>query len=116
MSAPLITAKVAAAIMGISAGAVYDLAAPRGPLPCYRFGGALRFDPADVDVYMQSCRCEPITRIKMSWPLPTKNLKALLPGEESDLLKLFRRDGIDPAKTKERRDAKVAKLAKQKKP
>jgi excisionase family DNA binding protein len=116
MTGPLITAKEAAAIMGISAGAVYDLAAPRGPLPCYRFGGALRFDPADVDTYMQSCRCEPVTPVKVSWPLPTKNLKALLPGEESDLLKSFRRDGIDVDKLNARRLAMRAKFDKQKKP
>jgi excisionase family DNA binding protein len=107
---PLITAKEAADIMGISVGAVYDRAAPRGSLPCYRFGGALRFDPADVDAYMQSCRCEPVARIKMSWPLSVQNLKALLPGEYS-LLKCFRKDGLDPFKAKERRDPKVAKLA-----
>lgn len=115
-----ITAKEVAAIRGIGTGAVYDRAAPRGPLTCYRFGGILRFDPADVDAYMQSCRCEPIDLVKIAGQAqlsrPTITLKASDPNEPSGLKAFFLRNGIDVDKVNERRLAKQAKLDKQKKP
>lgn len=43
----MLTAQHVAQQLGISARLVYDLHR-RGALPGYRFGGALRFDPADV--------------------------------------------------------------------
>ena len=41
-------AKEAAAILGVSPRAVYALAAPQGPIPCYRIGRTIVFDEADV--------------------------------------------------------------------
>lgn len=41
--------------LGISQRAVYA-AAEAGHLPCYRFGRAVRFDPADVEAFRASCR------------------------------------------------------------
>lgn len=46
----MLTAADVARTLGISARAVYDLAAS-GAIPTYRFGRAVRFDPADVEAY-----------------------------------------------------------------
>lgn len=49
----MITAKQAGLILGVSARAVYDLAAS-GRLPSYRpLPGAVRFDPADVETALR---------------------------------------------------------------
>lgn len=51
----MLTAAEVASQLGISARLVYDLAR-RGILPSYRFGSAVRFDPADVQTFRSSCR------------------------------------------------------------
>jgi predicted DNA-binding transcriptional regulator AlpA len=62
MGRPLITVQAAAAMLGISKRFMYDLAAPNGPVPCYRLSTrATRFDPADIQAYAEACRTEPIT-------------------------------------------------------
>jgi hypothetical protein len=51
----LINAKAAAAMLGVSARMMYDLASPHGPIPCYRMGlKCIRFDPVDLEAFMQS--------------------------------------------------------------
>ena len=51
----MLTATQAADALGVSKRHLYALAA-KGLLPCYRFGGAVRFDAADLDAYKASCR------------------------------------------------------------
>jgi excisionase family DNA binding protein len=46
----MLTAAAAATLLGLSARKVYAMAA-EGILPCYRFGSAVRFDPADLEAY-----------------------------------------------------------------
>lgn len=48
-AASMIAAEEVAEMLGISRGAVYDLAAPKGPIPCVRFGRlCIRFKREDV--------------------------------------------------------------------
>lgn len=52
----MITAEEVAEMLGISRGAVYDLAAPKGPIPCVRLGRRLiRFKVADVQAHIVAC-------------------------------------------------------------
>lgn len=54
--ANLITAEAAAKILGVSRGAVYDLAAPKGPIPCVRLGRrCIRFNQEDVEAHVRKC-------------------------------------------------------------
>jgi excisionase family DNA binding protein len=53
----MITAEDVAEMLGISRGAVYDLAAPKGPIPCVRFGRrCIRFNGEDVQAHIDACR------------------------------------------------------------
>jgi excisionase family DNA binding protein len=53
----MITADDVAEMLGISRGAVYDLAAPKGPIPCVRLGRrCIRFNPEDVQAHIEACR------------------------------------------------------------
>lgn len=56
MSMRPVSAKEAADMLGISPRAVYDLAAPAGPIPCLRFGRAVRFDRKDIETYRDGRR------------------------------------------------------------
>lgn len=50
----MIDADEVARMLGISRGAVYDLAAPKGPIPCARFGRrCVRFNVEDVEAFKQ---------------------------------------------------------------
>ena len=50
-------------MLGVSPQTIYDLAAPRGPIPCYRFGKkCIRFDPDDIRKYAAKCCCYPVAR------------------------------------------------------
>lgn len=50
----LITAEAAAKILGVSRGTLYDLAAPKGPIPCVRFGRrCIRFNQEDVEAHVR---------------------------------------------------------------
>ena len=46
-------AKQAGVFLGLSARKLYELAAS-GELACYRFGGAVRFELADLEAYKAS--------------------------------------------------------------
>lgn len=78
----MLTADELAKMLGISRGAVYDLAAPKGPIQCVRHGRrCIRFCLANVEAYVQSCthtqvarpqimpRYIPPIKIKISEPL-----------------------------------------------
>lgn len=81
----------AAEILGVSARQVYDLAAPAGPIPCYRIGGRVVFDRAEVEAYLQSCRCVQAPRISVR----TKLTSTRIPGHgESALEKYARERGL----------------------
>lgn len=92
----LIRAKEAALAFGVSLRTVYELAAPAGPIPCYRIGRTLSFARGDIEAYLQSCRHEPVPRPVVKLGRPTQRLKASDPLGESDLVKLFKRHGITP--------------------
>ena len=71
--AALLTAREVATLMKISARKVYELAAS-GELASLRIGSAVRFDPADIEAYKQSCRLPATTRAAGSTSL-TASLK-----------------------------------------
>ena len=53
----MIAADEVAEMLGISRGAVYDLAAPKGPIPCVRLGRrCIRFNLDDVQAHIEACR------------------------------------------------------------
>ncbi|WP_332848737.1 helix-turn-helix domain-containing protein [Massilia sp. S19_KUP03_FR1] len=53
----MIAADEVAEMLGISRGAVYDLAAPKGPIPCVRFGRrCIRFNRQDIQAHIEACR------------------------------------------------------------
>lgn len=95
----LMRVKEAAAVLGVSIRTVYELAAPGGPIPCYRIGRTLSFARADLEAHLQSCRHEPVPKPVATLGQTTRRLKASDPLGESDLVKLFRSHGITP-KTK----------------
>jgi excisionase family DNA binding protein len=53
----IITADEVASMLGVSRGAVYDLAAPKGPIRCVRLGRrCIRFNREDVQAHIEKCR------------------------------------------------------------
>lgn len=48
--------KQVSAMLGVSSGKVYQLAAPHGPIPCTRIGARIIFDLSDVTEYKTKCR------------------------------------------------------------
>lgn len=86
----MMTAAEAAAHLRISTRKMYDLAAS-GEVACHRFGGAVRFDPADLEEYKTRCRSPATTRAAGS-----TNLTASLPGSDSGLTAYFRKVGREP--------------------
>lgn len=86
----MLRAAEAAERLGLSPRTIYALAAA-GELPCYRFGAAVRFDPADLDAYKLKCRSAATTRAAGS-----TNLTVSSPAGESALQSYFRRAGRAP--------------------
>ncbi|KLO57619.1 hypothetical protein AA671_21145 [Delftia tsuruhatensis] len=90
-------AKQAAAILGISSRGLYALAAPYGPIPCYRIGRRIVFNEADVVAFKESQR---VTQVKLETripgPMPTIRLKASDPDPRSNLDKALLNMGIVP--------------------
>jgi excisionase family DNA binding protein len=85
-----ISAVDAAEILGVSARQVYDLAAPAGPIPCYRIGGRVVFERAEVEAYLQSCRC-----VQRARSTATKLTSTRIPDRgESALEKYARENGL----------------------
>lgn len=94
----MIDADEVAKILGISRGAVYDLAAPRGPLPCARFGRrCIRFNAEDVEAFKNQCMVDQARpKLDLKLPRPTVRLEIEVPGERKNC---FQRRGI-PTKPK----------------
>lgn len=90
-----LTARQVAAVLGVSERMVYALAAPAGPLPCYRLGRAVRFDAADVEEYRTQCRSTRMPALAVGGLSST----AVSVGSESALLRFFRQRGIKPKLT-----------------
>ena len=86
----MLTASQVAAMLGIKARTVYALASA-GELAHHRFGGAVRFDPADIEAYKLKCRSPATTQIA-----GTSNLTASSPGGEHALTSYFRKAGREP--------------------
>jgi hypothetical protein len=65
-----------------------------GPIPCYWIGRAVRFEPADLDAYLKSRRCEPFDSVKEAGQarLSVVHLKASDP--EGGRKDFFRRRGL----------------------
>lgn len=88
----LITAKAVAAMLGISARKVYDMA-KSGALPSFKIDDAVRFDPQDVAAYRESCRViAQWARRTPSTNGPNGNLS--LKDADAELHAYFRRQGL----------------------
>src|SRR3990172_844029 len=87
----MLTASEVASVLHISARKVYELAAS-GQLASHRFGSAVRFEPADIEAYKQSCRSPATTRAAGSTSSTVK-FQGL---EESALTSYFRKAGRAP--------------------
>lgn len=86
-------------MLGVSIRTVYDLAAPGGPIPCYRIGRTLSFARNDIEAYLQSCRHEPVPKPVLKLGRAPERLKVSDPLGESDLVKLFKSRGFTPKTT-----------------
>ncbi|WP_312839876.1 helix-turn-helix domain-containing protein [Delftia tsuruhatensis] len=90
-------AKQAAAILGISSRGLYALAAPYGPIPCYRIGRRIVFNEADVVAFKESHRISQVKlETRIPGPMPTIRLKASDPEPRSNLDKAMLSMGIVP--------------------
>ena len=93
----MLTAAAVAAQLGISTRAVYELAR-YGRLACYRLGaggGAVRFDPADVEAYRTACRFAGTRETSGGATNSTVSLRAA----DIDLAAYFRAAGVKPRLT-----------------
>jgi len=90
-----LTAAQAAKMLGVSFRQAYALAAPAGPIPCYRIGRSVRFSQSDLLEYLESCRyIEAKSAVRSSL-----SSAAVSMGKESALLKSFQKLGIKPKLT-----------------
>ncbi|WP_449390822.1 helix-turn-helix domain-containing protein [Eoetvoesiella caeni] len=81
--------------LGVSRQTVYSLAAPTGPIPCYRIGRRVLFLDDDIQNYLNKCRYTEANRDGPAPSRPTVRLKS----ETSDLLSIFRELGCKPKLT-----------------
>lgn len=86
------TVKKAAEYLGVSLRLVYQLAAPNGPIPCYRIGRRIVFDVTDVEAFKQSNHVDPIKEKRTR----LKSTRIDLPSSESGLLATFAKLGLKP--------------------
>ncbi len=95
----MITAKQAGMLLGLSAGAVYELARG-GKLTYYRLAkSAVRFDEADVEAYKAACRVparprpasEPVSIRRLA--ANTVRLRVSDPSGETSLVRYFKSQG-----------------------
>ncbi len=90
-----VSPKEAAAYLGVSLRLVYDLAAPHGPIPCYRHGRRIAFNSDDLISYKSSCRSTEIKRAVVS----SLNSTVSLAASESALESCFQKLGVKPRLT-----------------
>ena len=91
----MLTATVVASMLGLSPRAVYELHAA-GRLPGYRFGRAVRFDPADVETFRLSCRSAGTPATNAGATNSTVSLKVAGTG----LADYFQKAGLKPKLTR----------------
>lgn len=89
----LIDAKRVSELLGIKARTVYDLAYS-GRLACYRIGGAVRFDPADVEAFKASCRVEPRPAEDRPSNCGASIMALSLRDPDAELARYFERHGL----------------------
>ncbi|PUA19629.1 hypothetical protein C7W93_07225 [Glaciimonas sp. PCH181] len=90
-----ITVIEAAKILRISTRQVYAMAAPAGPIPCYRIGKRIIFNHLEVLEYLKSCRFTEIKREVVTALSSTVSLRV----GESALESTFRKLGLKPKRT-----------------
>ncbi len=93
MSTRLLTARQVAEELAISQSMVYALAA-RGEIPAVRIGTALRFEPSDVEAFVQACKVP--AAVKPSAANAGRPATVRLNASEPDQLACFRRAGVKP--------------------
>ena len=91
----MIDAKQAATLLGVAPRTVLELAAPRGPLPCYRIGRAVRFKPEDVEGYRESCRLNSTAGTSVGGGISTTRTQV----KDTDLASYFRQVGVNPRRS-----------------
>jgi len=89
----MISAAAAAEALGVSTRTIYDLAAPAGPIPCYRIGRRLVFALADVLAFQATCRH---TQRKLEARPVASAPRLKVADPESGLLATFRKLGVKP--------------------
>lgn len=52
----LLTTREAARALSLCERTLWSITAPRGPLPCVRIGGSVRYSPDDLRAYIESHR------------------------------------------------------------
>lgn len=48
-----------ARLLGVSERTIFSITAPRGELVAMKIGGSLRYDPADIQLYLESRKIRP---------------------------------------------------------
>lgn len=88
-------------MLGVSVRQMYNLAAPRGPVPCYQLGPRMtRFKPADLRVYLEACKVEPVPGL----PAPSKASPKLRAQPPDRLRAAFVAAGIPPRSPRKKAD------------
>lgn len=83
-------------MLGISTGLVYSLASSRR-LTSYRIGGAVRFAPADVNAFLESCRVDAQSKDARAVASPaTTRLKLSPTDPDTELQRFFKSHGVKP--------------------
>lgn len=90
----MLTAAQVAERLGLSKRKVYELA-QSGKVPCFRFGDAVRFEPADVEAFKNSCRSDG-TRATSAGAMSST---AVFKAGANELLAYFQRAGVAPRLT-----------------
>lgn len=89
----LINAKRVGELLGIKARTVYDLTYS-GRLACYRIGGAVRFDPADVEAFKVSCRVDARSAADRQSNRGASTVALSLRDPDAELARYFERHGL----------------------
>ncbi len=91
MSTRLLTARQVAEELAVSQSMVYALAA-RGEIPAVRIGTALRFEPADVEAFVQASKIPAAVKPSAANAGRPANVRPSAP----DIMDCFRRAGVKP--------------------
>lgn len=93
VSPVLLNVADAAKYLGISQRKMYDLAEPRGPIPCYHLAKRItRFSINDLNAFINKCRYDTFETKSVS----VSSSRPRLADSGSELQNSFRRLGIKP--------------------